>query len=138
MQVNPLYVALASTTFFGTMAAFYLTAMRPARATTQRFREVVLRRREIEREPPRTRDFGKRLLANVHRLRVTLGLSESDEVPKRLANAGYRGPLAADIYNAARFVLPLLGLIVALLIPFMQMLWVTALPAVGFIAPNII
>ena len=136
--MNLLYITLAPTAFFGTMLLFSLFATRSARATGQRVREVVLRRHELEHESPRTSDFGRRLLANVHRMRAQLGLSESDEVPKRLANAGYRGSLATDVYNAARFVMPLMGLIIGLMIPFMQMLWVTALPAIGFIAPNII
>jgi len=136
--MNFLYITLAPTAFFGTMLLFSLFATRSARATGQRVREVVLRRHELERESPRTSDFGRRLLANVHRMRAQLGLSESDEVHRRLANAGYRGSLATDVYNAARFVMPLMGLIIGLMIPFMQMLWVTALPAIGFIAPNII
>ena len=136
--MNLLYITLAPTAFLGTMLLFSLFATRSARATGQRVREVVLRRHELEHESPRTSDFGRRLLANVHRMRAQLGLSESDEVPRRLANAGYRGSLATDVYNAARFVMPLMGLIIGLMIPFMQMLWVTALPAIGFIAPNII
>ena len=136
--MNLLYITLAPTAFLGTMLLFSLFATRSARATGQRVREVVLRRHELEHESPRTSDFGRRLLANVHRMRAQLGLSESDEVPKRLANAGCRGSLATDVYNAARFVMPLMGLIIGLMIPFMQMLWVTALPAIGFIAPNII
>ena len=136
--MNLLYITLAPTVFFGTITIYWFFATRRVRATGHRFQEVVIRRREVQRDIPRTRDIWRRLLTLVQRVRAKLGFSESDELPKRLANAGYKGPLAIDVYNAARFLIPLLGLVAGLMIPYMQMLWVTALPAIGFIAPDVV
>jgi tight adherence protein C len=136
--VNLFYASLSATVFFATVMLFWVFATKSARATGQRFCEVVQRRPEVDAEAPRSRALGRRLFASVHWLRARLGLSDSDELPGRLANAGYRGALAVDLFNAGRIVLPLLGIIAGLMIPFSQMLWVTALPAIGFIAPNIV
>lgn len=132
------YMSLGATVFFATVVVFWLFATRPARAATQRMREVVQRGRDLEPDSPQNRAVSQKLFSTVHWLRAHLGLAESDELSARLANAGYRGSLPVDVYNAARIVLPLLGLVIALMIPFAQMLWVTTLPAIAFIAPNVI
>jgi len=132
------YILLGATVFLGTAMLFWLFATKPARAATRRMREVVQRGRDLEAENPQNRAVGQKLFSTVHWLRAHLGVAESDELSARLATAGYRGSLPVDMYNAARIVLPLLGLIVGLMIPFAQMLWVTALPAIAFIAPNVI
>jgi tight adherence protein C len=71
-------------------------------------------------------------------MRARVGLADADDLPERLANAGYKGALPADMYNAARFLLPLGALVIAMMIPVAQMLWVTTLPAIAFIAPKIV
>jgi tight adherence protein C len=43
-----------------------------------------------------------------------------------------------DLYNAARILSPLLALAAASFIPFSRTFWMVALPALAFIAPNII
>ena len=55
----------------------------------------------------------------MHWVRAHLGLADEADLPERLANAGYKGTFPADVYNAARILCPLLGLIAGLFIPFM-------------------
>jgi len=59
-------------------------------------------------------------------------------LPERLGNAGYRGTFPADVYNAARVLCPLLGLIVGAILPWHRSFWIIALPAAAYILPNIV
>jgi tight adherence protein C len=74
----------------------------------------------------------------VHWVRARIGLAEEVNLPERLANAGYKGTFPVDVYNAARVLCPLLGLIAGLLIPMGRSFWGIALPGVAFIAPNLV
>jgi tight adherence protein C len=71
-------------------------------------------------------------------VRARLGLVDAEDLPERLANAGYKGNLPADFYNAARIFLPLIGLAAGSFIPLERIFWMVALPAAAFIAPNIV
>jgi tight adherence protein C len=71
-------------------------------------------------------------------VRARLGLGDSEVLPERLANAGYRGTFPADLYNAARVLCPVLGFAIGSLIPFHRLFWIVALPPAAFIAPNIL
>ncbi len=55
---------------------------------------------------------------HVHWVRARLGLAEMRTCRERLANAGYKGTFPADIYNAARILCPLLGLLAGASIPY--------------------
>jgi tight adherence protein C len=80
---------------------------------------------------------GRRFMVVVHWVRARLGLIADVDMPERLANAGYKGTLPADIYTAARIFCPLLALIAGSFIPYNRSFWMIALPAAAFIAPNI-
>lgn len=132
------YLTLGSSVFLGVVLLFCLIITRRAHATAQRLRDVILRERNPDKQAAKGRSIGQHLFASVHWIRARLGLADADDLGERLANAGYKGTLPADIYNAARILLPLGGVVIAMLIPFAQLLWITALPAIAFIAPNII
>ena len=132
------YITFGITVFLAVLIVIWLIATHPARTTADRLRSVVARHRNEDRDRTPNRDVGRRLFRAVHWVRARLGLVDAGDLPERLANAGYRGALPVDVFNAARILLPIAGLIVALMIPFAQMLWVTALPAIGFILPNIL
>jgi tight adherence protein C len=76
-------------------------------------------------------------MAMIHWVRVRLDLTADVELPERLANAGYKDKLSADLYTTARIFCPLLALAAGSLIPFDRVFWMFALPAVAYIAPNI-
>lgn len=132
------YVTFGISIFLVIILVFWVIITRQARATVQRVRDVILRGRTPGTEPVRTRQLCRRVFASVHWVRARLGLADADDLPERLANAGYKGALPADIYNAARILLPLGGIAAGMMIPFEPLLWITALPAIAFIAPKLI
>jgi tight adherence protein C len=81
---------------------------------------------------------GRRFMAMVHWVRARLGLTADADMPERMANAGYKGTLPADLYTAARIFCPLLALIAGSFIPYNRSFWMFALPAVAYIAPNMV
>jgi len=111
---------------------------RTSRATIQRIHEVTYRGRSYRRGAPVAGDAGRKLFTGIHWLRARLGLIDDADLPMRLANAGYKGSFPADVYNAARILCPLLALAGAFFTPSTRIFWMIALPAVAFIAPNIV
>jgi tight adherence protein C len=136
--VNLFYASFGATVFFATFMLFWVVVTQRSRATAQRVHNVVQRGRDADREVPQNRELGRRLFAAIHWMRARLGLADADDLPERLANAGYKGTLPADVYNAARILLPLAGVVAGMMIPFAHLFWMIALPSMGFIAPNIV
>ncbi len=124
--------------FLGFALAVFFFFTRTSRAALQRFREITYNGRRFRRSVPMGSDAGRRFMATVHWMRARLGLAADVVLPERLANAGYKGKMSADIYTAARIVCPVLALIVACFIPYSRRFWMIALPAAAFIAPNIV
>jgi tight adherence protein C len=132
------YLAFAATIFSALALVGWLFVTRTSRATMQRIREVTYRGRSYRRSAPASSDAGRRLLAILHWVRARLGLADDADLPERLANAGYKGTFPVDAYNAARILIPLLALGAGSLVPWSRMFWMIALPAAGFIAPNVV
>lgn len=132
------YTTFGATIFFATATLIWFVTTRRSRATAHRVHKVVQRGRYLEIKSAQDRALGRKLVAGVHWVRANLGLATSEDLTQRLANAGYKGSLPSDIYNAARFVLPILALLLAMMIPFSQLFWVMALPPIAFLAPNIV
>src|ERR1039458_8209950 len=86
------------------------TPSRNSRATMQRIREVTYRGRAYRRANPVSSERGRRVFAAVHWVRAHLGLADAEDLPARLANAGYKGHFPVDVYQTARVVGPALGL----------------------------
>jgi tight adherence protein C len=74
----------------------------------------------------------------VQPLRGLLGSRQDPELVRRLASAGYRKAVHADIYYLARVVLPAVtALLGVLLIKSNTFFWVVFLAATGFMAPDL-
>lgn len=131
------YFSLGSTIFLAIAVAAWLLLTRTSRATMQRVSEVTYRGRVYRRGNTTPNARGRRFFAAVHWVRHRLGLADAEDLPARLANAGYKGSFPADVYNAARVVGPALALIAGFFFPFARIFWLAALPAIAFIAPNI-
>jgi tight adherence protein C len=85
------------------------------------------------------RDRAGRFLADqIHTLRVRIGMSETATLRDRITQAGYRGALAADIYIAARVLLPILGLIGGSAIQSNRGFWMISFPAVAYLLPDMV
>jgi tight adherence protein C len=132
------YFGLGVTIFSGFILASYYLFTRTSRATLQRIYEVTSGTRRFRRTVPMGSEAGRRLLAAVRWVRARLGLAADVELPVRLANAGYKGALPADLFNAARLLCPVLALVAGSFIPYARGFWMIGLPAVSFILPNIV
>jgi tight adherence protein C len=132
------YLAVGTTIFFALALAIMLLFTRTPRATMQRIREVTYRGRNYRRNAPISVDAGRRLFTFVHWIRARFGLADAADLPERLTNAGYKGNFPADVYNSARILGPLLAAVGGSFIPSARLFCIIALPAVAFIAPNIV
>ena len=123
--------------FFALALPVFFFVTRTPRAALQRIREVTYNDRHFRRSVTMGSNAGRRFMVVVHWVRARLGLIADVDMPERLANAGYKGTLPADIYTATRIFCPLLALIAGSFIPYNRSFWMIALPAAAFIAPNI-
>jgi tight adherence protein C len=131
-------LAFAATIFLLLALSVAFFATRASRATMQRIYEVTCRGRTYRRPSPLTQTAGRRLFSAIRWVRARLGLPDEADLPQRLANAGHRGTFPAEVYNAARFLCPALALLAGSFIPWQRAFWMIALPAIGFIAPNLV
>jgi tight adherence protein C len=131
------YLTCGATIFSALALAIFLFFTRTSRAALQRIREITYHGRRFRRSVPIGSKAGRRFMAIIYWVRARLGLATDAELPERLANAGYKGKQAADLYTAARIFFPLLALIAGSLIPYYRTFWMIAFPAVAYIAPNI-
>jgi tight adherence protein C len=132
------YLSLGSTIFSALAVVVWLFFTRVSRATVQRIREATYRGRAYRRGNPMSTERSRRFFAAVHWVRARLGLADADDLPARLANAGYKGHFPVDVYDTARILGPALGLVAGSFVPFGRTFWLVALPAIAFIAPNIV
>src|SRR5208283_3369779 len=131
-------LAFGASIFFALALAVFFFVTRTPRAALQRIREVTYSDRPFRRSVTMGSDAGRRFMVVVHRVRARLGLTADADMPERLANAGYKGTLPADLYTAARIFCPLLALIAGSFIPHNRSFWMIAFPAAAFIAPNMV
>jgi tight adherence protein C len=124
--------------FFALAIAVFFSFTRIPRAALQRIREVTYSDRQFQRSVTMSSKAGRRFIAVVHWVRERLGLTADADMPERMANAGYKGTLPVDLYTVARILCPLLALIIGSFIPYNRSFWMFTLPAVAFIAPNMV
>jgi tight adherence protein C len=137
--MNSLFdLTFGATIFFALAIAVFFSFTRISRAALQRIREITYHDRRFRRSVPMGSNAGHRFMVVVHWVRARLGLAADAALPERLANAGYKGTLPADLYTSSRIVCPLLALIAGSFIPYNRSFWMIALPAAAFIAPNIV
>ena len=131
------YLTFGATIFSALALAVFFIFTRSSRAALQRVREITHYSRQFRRSVPLGSNAGRRFMAMVHWVRARLGLAADAELPERLANAGYKGTLPADLYTTSRILCPLLALVAGSFIPYSRVFWMIALPAAAYIAPNI-
>ncbi len=132
----PLLVAIAVTFFLGMVVLIALLSGGSRAAV--RLTEVtsVQAPSDVARLRPQDAVFGA-VAGITSRIRTALGLSADTTVAKRLALAGYRDPLAVDLFYTVRLLLPVVGFAVAgFVIRSNPFFWFIALGAIGFYAPD--
>jgi len=107
------------------------------RAASRRFREAT---QSIDRglQDSRSDRAGRFFADQIHQLRVRIGMSETATLRDRITQAGYRGALAADIYIAARVLLPILGLFAGSVIHSNRGFWMISFPALAYLLPDMV
>jgi tight adherence protein C len=80
----------------------------------------------------------KQMILGLRWVRTRVGMSEDASLRTRLANAGHRGNAPVDLYLAARVLTPLLALIAGSLSPYNRMFCMLALPAIGYLLPDMV
>jgi len=71
-------------------------------------------------------------------MRTHLGLRIDPAVHQRFLQAGLDGQLAADLYQSARILGPALFFVLGSMIPLARVFWMAALPAVAYLAPDLL
>ena len=130
-------LTLGMTVFCGVALGSFFVFTRTSRATLQRIYEVTYGNRRVQRVLRPKWTAGRRVFTAVRWVRARPGLGEEAGLGQRLANAGCKGSTAADVYNAARVLCPAAGVVAGAFLPGSRMFWMMALPAIGFIAPNV-
>jgi tight adherence protein C len=97
---------------------------------------VVQSNRLEEREVIGGDQFRDKILAAAHGLRMKLGFSENPKLAERFLTAGLRGKSASDMFFAAQFLVPILGLIAGSFIPDNTIFWCFALAVIGYMSPD--
>jgi tight adherence protein C len=129
------YMALAFTIFCIAILLMAPVLLKDS-PETQRVMEVVSSSRLDERKMLDEDRLRNRVLALAHALRAKLGLSENPKLKERFQTAGLRGQGISDMFFAAQFLTPLLGMVAGSFIPDNTIFWVFALAVVGYMAPD--
>ncbi|HKR27656.1 MAG TPA: type II secretion system F family protein [Acidobacteriaceae bacterium] len=86
-----------------------------------------VRAKEIARE---------KLLDLARAFRSRLGLQQDEKLRQRFVSAGMKGSNKLDVYFAARFIGPLIGIIAGTFVRTNTMFWCLCLAAVGYLLPD--
>ena len=138
--MNLLMIAVAGTLFVGFMLVFLLVT--PG-AISARLEKVTSQDRLPEVQSLTARPgVGVRLFGKVAKIFTPLprllGFGPNSDVTKRLAMAGYRQPEHAEIFSAAKFVLPFVAAFGAwFFLQDSKIFWTIVAAAVGFLAPDL-
>jgi tight adherence protein C len=130
-----MYVALTFT-IFCIVALLMAPILLRDSPETQRVIEVVKTNRLDERKAVGGDQLRDQILAAAHALRVKLGFSENPQLAERFLTAGLRGKSTSDVFFAAQFLIPVLGLIAGSFIPDNTVFWCFALAVVGYMSPD--
>jgi tight adherence protein C len=125
----------------GTCAAglIALSLLGRGRRTTLRRVQAIVDGRAKPLVPERMSGaMSRKLLAVSAWLRENLGMSVNAELAERFEQAGILEPSHRDAYLVARLLAPILALIAASFIPWSRPLCLMGLPAVAYLAPDIL
>ena len=129
------YMALAFTIFCMVALLMAPILLRDS-PETQRVIDVVKSNRLEERVAIGEDKLKDKILAVAHALRVKLGFSENPKLAERFLTAGMRGKTTSDMFFAAQFLTPVLGLIAGSFIPVNTVFWCFALAVIGYMSPD--
>ncbi len=135
---NFFYFNVALCMLLGLVAVGSMFFKKTSRATMQRVHQVTKTGVQARAKRSSTERVHQLVSPTAIWIRSHFGLSERHGLSERLLRAGYRGRLPIDLYTAARIIVPLIALALAGLIPVARVFWMMALPALTYLAPDLI
>jgi tight adherence protein C len=132
------YAAAAFTAMCGLFLGLYVLLPREAHNGVKRLMDITRTDPADDRVQQRhrtLRGFSRYVAAW---MRAHLGLRIDPALHQRFPQAGIYEQMAADLYQSARILGPLLCLMFASMIPLERVFWMAALPAVAYLAPDLI
>ncbi len=137
--MHPLFYSMMALTIFcgmGALASVMLS--RSSRAASDRVYAITQGVRQIQKTKPKQRHLQTVLMKLVHWLRSVLGMGDDAQLTDRMAQAGFRNGKQKDIYLGARLLGPVAALILGSFLPGSRMMWMLGLPAITYIAPDMV
>jgi tight adherence protein C len=133
-----LYLSTALTLLSGLFLVIYRALPAPTQRTVERLKEVTR-----TGEATAGREVGAKKLGEISAtvaawLKSHVGLTIDPALQQRFVSAGLKGTTPGDLYQSARILGPLLGLLVGSMVPFARALWMMALPALAYLVPDLV
>jgi tight adherence protein C len=132
------YAMMGLTLFCGMAALGSFMLSRASRAASERVYEITRGVREISRTKPSSHGLQQSLMKLFAWLRVQVGVLDDKRMAERLGQAGFKGSMPRDIYLGARYLGPLAALTLGSFLPGSRLSWMIGLPAVFYLAPDMI
>lgn len=134
--MSPLLYLSIGFTVFCLLAAIVVLLHSKTSSDHQRVMEVVNSGRSGAEEQNLQQQAGAKFAELAGSVRSRLGFGVNDKMKERFVSAGLRHSNTGDLFFAAQFLLPLVGVFGGSFIPTNTFFWILALAAVGYIAPD--
>jgi len=129
------YVALTLTVFCVVALLVAPVLLRPSLGA-RRILDMVQSNRPDARTISGKEQLREKVLAIARAFRARLGFAEDEGLKKRFVSAGMRGGNRVEVYFAARFICPLLGLLAGSFRQENTLFWCLSLAVVGYLVPD--
>jgi tight adherence protein C len=134
--MNPVfYVALTFTIFFVIALLVAPVLLRPSPGA-RRILEMVQSTRPDARRVSQKEVVREKFLAVARAFRARVGFSEDSGLRQRFVNAGMRGGNHVEIYFAARFLCPVIGILSGSFLHSNTLFWCLSFAVVGYLVPD--
>jgi tight adherence protein C len=134
-MTTALYVVLALIVFCVVALLLTPNLFRPS-PEAQRILDVVTSTRTDRRTIRDKEKMQTKLVGIATRLRMRLGLAEDPHMKVRMSAAGIHASSSSEIYFAAQFLVPLIGIVAGSFMKSNVMLWVLVFGFLGYLAPD--
>jgi tight adherence protein C len=124
--------------FSSLFLAVYLLLPRTKPRVFERLVEVTRGTEARAVEASGARKLGQFTAASAAWLRTHFGFTDDAGLQMRFTRAGLKGMMPADLYLSTRMLGPLLAIAVGSLLPSGRIFWMIALPALAYLAPDLL
>jgi tight adherence protein C len=131
------YIVATMTGFCGLALVACIMLSRSSRAASRRIHNIVQGKREAPAAVRKSESLRKKMYKAMAWLRERLGMGDDPKLLQRFEAAGLR-PSSRDVYITAKILGPLLVFALASFISYKRAMWMIALPAIFYLAPDFI